>query len=137
MGKQVLVYSKATTDKILKYEPRVETFTDYADMQKFVGGYIELVPIPIIIDNQHYDVFINEEGKFVEGLLPSMTLLHNGEIHDLVIGDFFVSKSNEEGESVSLSDDEIEKIKQYVEENSGFFLITGIGEAKLLKLSFS
>jgi hypothetical protein len=61
-------------------------------MQAIVGGYIERVPW------HEFDVFFNEEGRGMQ--LPPNRVVAGYPI----IGTLFVSKTSEEGESVSLSE---------------------------------
>lgn len=114
--KTALVYR--TSEKGIT--PSIETFEDYKGMQRFVNGNIERVIIPFRIDDINYDVYVNEEGLFTEKL-PSMVLYHKGEIHNVIKGNFFISKANEEGESVSLSEDEIMNVREYVARNTHTF----------------
>ena len=116
-NKKVLVVKPILENKDIKLNFSTDSFVDYIDMRAFVDGPIELLAIPIVIEGVYYDVFLNEEGKFIEELLPSIILLNNGKIYDVVMGNFFVSKSNCEGESVDLSYDEINKIKKYIINN--------------------
>lgn len=98
----------------------VETFEDYRDMQNFVNGYIERVVIPFRIGDTDYDVYVNEEGLFTE-TLPSMVLFYKGKIHNVIKGNFFISKADEDGESVSLSENEIKEIREYIDKNTRDF----------------
>jgi hypothetical protein len=69
-------------------------------MQELVGGFIEAVYL-----EDYVQLICNEEGK-LKGLPPNRSL---PEIRDVVMGDFFVSRVNAEGESVSLTQKDIDK----------------------------
>jgi hypothetical protein len=49
-------------------------------------------------------LFLNEEGK-LKKLIPNLKFPH-----DIVVGTIFVSKSNEEGEDVDLTDNDISEV---------------------------
>ena len=48
------------------------------ELQKIVGGYIEIPFISKVFRDNIIDVIINEEGKYIEGLEPSIAIV-NGE----------------------------------------------------------
>lgn len=67
-------------------------------MQAVVGGNIELVPWG------GFDLFCHEDGRII-GLEPNVQLPDT--LPDPVLGPVFVSKANEEGETVSLNEAEV------------------------------
>lgn len=83
-----------------KFEHSLET------LQQFVGGYIEAVRV-----NESITIWINEEGK-LRGLDPNFNLIGNGKPYDIVVGDAIFTGTDNEGETVSLTDQEIEEIKE-------------------------
>jgi hypothetical protein len=87
---------------------------DLEPMQEIVGGYIECVPVyPENNGNPGLDIVLNEEGK-INGKSKPNRLYADGE--DVLFGTFFVTKSNEDGEFISLSDEECEEaINKYSE----------------------
>lgn len=81
----------------------IETEIDdsLAGMQAAVGGYIETVSLlggAVLV--------CNEEGK-LQGLQANRRLGH-----DVICGDFFVTASNDEGDFVSLSDEQVASAKE-------------------------
>lgn len=84
--------------EIVEFEPELEA------MQEYVGGKIQAVypfddPVAVIC---------NDEGKLL-GLLPNRELRNqDGEIYDIIYGDFFVAGCGKE-EFCDLSDEMIEK----------------------------
>lgn len=77
------------------------------DMQKIVKGYIQYVDLGAISGIKElngYDLYCNEEGK-LDGLEPNLLF-----VNDIVVGNVFISKANEEGETISLTDQDIEII---------------------------
>lgn len=71
-------------------------------MQEAVGGLIEFVSID---SEKGIKILCNEEGKLI-GLEPNRRLGN-----DIIVGTFFVVKSNTQGECVSLSQEEADKYK--------------------------
>ena len=75
-------------------------------LQKFVGGYIEAVRV-----TESIVIWVNEEGK-LEGLEGNFYLTDkNGLPIDLIAGNALFTGSNGEGETVSLTDEEVTYIK--------------------------
>ena len=72
-------------------------------------GYIELVHIPELAA-QGIDLYVNEEGKF-NGCKPNFQIFGG---RDLVMGPVFFVSSNEEGETVSLSDSQVEAAQAWL-----------------------
>ena len=70
-------------------------------MQSLVGGFIEVIPY------DYYELICNEEGK-LEGLYPNV-----GFDYDVINGNFFIANDDyETGDFASLTDKNIEKIKE-------------------------
>lgn len=69
-------------------------------MQKLVGGYIEMVTL-----EEGIDLVCNEEGK-LQGLPANRDI---PELRDTIRGDFFISRHDEEGETVDLTDADVKK----------------------------
>lgn len=73
------------------------------EFQKLVGGYIETIwPIK----NKNIVAVLNDSGKIL-GLLPNFKL-HN----DIIVGTVVFTKSNNDGEFVSLNKNDIGQIKE-------------------------
>lgn len=70
--------------------------------QRAVGGYIEAVKTTMA--GHSYTVIVNEEGRRKE--LPPNVVCPNG----LLVGDIVISKGNEEGEFISLTDEDVERL---------------------------
>ena len=82
-------------------EPQVETIEDsLAGMQSVVGGYIETVGI-----DGDIILVCNEEGKMVG--LPANRSLRG----DIIVGDCFITAAGEEGDFVSLTDEQVKRAK--------------------------
>ena len=86
-------------------EPTVEDMSvSYENIRAFVDGYIECLRI-----TDRICLWLNEEGKLI-GLEPNIILLLNGKPYDYVCGNAFFCSVNDSGDSVGLSDEEIEII---------------------------
>ena len=98
--------------KVLKVEPykKPEVVTlknELSSLQEAVGGLIEFVGLDY--DNS-IDILCNEEGKLI-GLEPNRKV---GS--DIIVGVFYVIKTNLEGDCCSLDDTEIEKYRELFKE---------------------
>lgn len=77
------------------------------NMQKAVGGYIEAVRI-----SDDIVMWVNEEGK-LNDLTPNFNLNGVGDLLlDVVVGDVVITGTNEEGDTTSLTHDNIEELKK-------------------------
>ena len=76
-------------------------------MQSLVGGFIEVIPY------DDYELICNEEGK-LDDLYPNV-----GFDYDIINGNFFIANDNyETGDFASLTDKNIEKIKEDLKSRS-------------------
>ena len=90
-----------------KYPRPVEIGTDLEDLQKAVGGYIE-VTYPF---DENVSLVMNEEGK-LDGLPLNRALRdEDGQIYDVVAGSFLVVGLTEESFG-SLTPDQMQKFEQ-------------------------
>lgn len=74
--------------------------------QEFVGGHIEVYCI-----GNHLDVVCNDEGK-INGLELRVAHIEDNRILEVIAGDCFVCRHNDEGEFESIKDEDIEYIKE-------------------------
>lgn len=72
-------------------------------MQDIVGGYIENVTL-----EDGLGLICNEEGRLT-GLPPNRWV---DELEDVVRGQFFISRYNDEGETTDITDADIKKYKE-------------------------
>lgn len=93
--------------------------------QDIVGGWIEYLTF------YDFDLYLNEEGKLSK--LPSNLKFPQ----DIVVGTVYVTKANEEGNDVGLTDEEAQEVIQHLNQ----YAITDENEAKyfddLIKERFS
>lgn len=77
--------------------PRVEMVdNELHAMQVIVGGNIEVVPF------HNFDLVCNEEGKLM-GLPPTLDMSY-----DVIMGTCFITKADDEGEMISLTNEDVE-----------------------------
>ena len=79
------------------------------DLQKIVGGYIEIPYLGDVFVNNGIDVIINEEGKLIEGLKAEVAIVSekHGTILDIVYGNCIFASHDEAGETIGLTDEQI------------------------------
>lgn len=84
------------------------------NLQKIVGGYIEIPYLSDVLYENEIDVIINEEGKLIDGMTPEIAIVSkdNGQIVDVVYGNCIFASHDEEGNTISLNDKQIEIIKE-------------------------
>lgn len=92
--------------KILIVEPNKEPYEKQIEdtlkeMQNIVGGLIEFVEL-----EENIDLVCNEEGK-IYGLEMNRIIPN-----DVICGTFFIA-GEEKGETISLTDEQIKKYKEY------------------------
>ena len=83
---------------------------DYKSMQKIVGGLIETVPL---LEDNSVILICNEEGKILN--LP----LNRKIGYDIIAGTFIIADDDyDNGEFISLTDEQMEKYKKRFDEHS-------------------
>ena len=85
--------------KVFEQPKVVEIENNLSTLQKYVGGLIDIVEL-----ENDVDIIINDEGKLLS-LSPNLVLYEFG---DIIVGDFLVV-GQENGETISLSEEKIEK----------------------------
>ena len=81
---------------------------DVAELQKIVGGYIEIPFLKESFTKNGIDVIINEEGKFIESLRPEIAVVDRltGQILDVIIGNCIFASHDEDGEMIALTEEQ-------------------------------
>ena len=84
--------------------PRIIEFKEgYKELQRLVEGRFEM---PALFND--VDIVINEDGKF-NGSELNKLLYYNGKLVDMIFGNILIVDANDEGETISLSPEKIEK----------------------------
>ena len=75
------------------------------DLQKIVGGYIEIPYLGEIFSENEIDIIINEEGKLIEGFKPEIAIVdkRNGQVVDIVYGNCIFASHDYEGNTIGLN----------------------------------
>lgn len=91
------------------------------ELQKIVGGYIEIPFLSKKFFDNEIDIIINEEGKLLDNMKPEIAIVNeaHGNILDIVYGNCIFASHDNEGNTVSLSDEQIrivtEELKMVIE----------------------
>lgn len=109
-SKAFVIY-KGIDEKTMKRQVEVRPFDDeLAYLQGLVGGFIEHYIIDDKLDRQMIDMWIDEEGKLKDGLVPTFALLHEGQLYDVIFGNCVFSKYDLEGNTLGLDPDEVSRV---------------------------
>lgn len=87
-------------------KPYKKTIPNTLDaMSEIVGGYIEIVNMEKTQKGGRLAITLNEEGKLM-GLPFNRKIMH----FDILVGTFFITAYNMQGDNISLSDEECKKL---------------------------
>ena len=91
--------------------------TGLEELQKIVGGYIEIPFLSRVFRDHAIDMIINEEGKLIEGLKAEIAIVdeEHGNILDIVYGNCIFASHDDEGETVGLNEGQIEVVEKELE----------------------
>lgn len=94
-----------------------EIGTELEDLQKIVGGYIEIPFLGDKLLDNGIDTIINEEGKFIDGLKPEIAVVdeERGVILDIVYGNCIFASHDKEGETIGLTENQIHIVMEELE----------------------
>jgi hypothetical protein len=99
---KVLVLSKNN------FEVR-EIRNELEDLQKIVGGYIEIPFLSRVFTDNGIDMIINEEGKFIEDCKPEIAIVDSNtkQVLDVVHGNCIFASHDEEGNATGLNEKQL------------------------------
>lgn len=100
-------------------------------LQGQVGGYIEIPHIVPQFDELGIDMVINDEGKLL-GLEPTLAILKGSQVVEVICGPILFVSHDEEGNTVSLNDNQTEYLMSTVFNPRVIGLDIG-GELKITK----
>ncbi len=78
---------------------------DLDHMKKIVGGWIEHISIAERANGSRIGIILNEEGKLI-GLPANRIINGRSGNSDVLVGTFFITAHNLEGDTISLTDQE-------------------------------
>ena len=86
-----------------------EINNELEELQKIVGGYIEIPYLSDVFNENEIDVIINDEGKFIDGLKPEIAVIYGAtnRVLDIVYGNCIFASHNDEGDTVGLTDEQM------------------------------
>lgn len=84
------------------------------DLQEIVGGYIEIPYLSRDFNENKIDIIINEEGKFIEGLEPSIAIIQKetNSILDIIYGNCIFASHDQEGNTIELNEEQKQIVKE-------------------------
>lgn len=111
-----------------KFETK-EISNELEDLQKIVGGYIEIPFLSEVFNDNEIDVIINEEGKFIDGMKPEIAVIYGetNRLLDIVYGNCIFASHDDEGNAVGLNE---EQKKIVMEELKTDVILTYEGEKR-------
>ena len=107
-----LKYDKDSNTQVVKHGQIENTLDGLRDI---VGGWIEMPSISQKLSDNKISVIINEEGKLIDGLHPSMIAT---EIQDIIFGNVVFAGLSRSGDTISLTDNQIEIVEKLLCESS-------------------
>ncbi len=83
------------------------------ELQKIVGGYIEIPFLSRVFNENKINIIINEEGKFIEGLEPEIAVIDGAtqRILDIVYGNCVFASHDHEGNTIELNEEQKQIVK--------------------------
>jgi hypothetical protein len=87
------------------------------ELQKIVGGYIEIPYLSKSFKEYGIDIIINDEGKYIEGLTPEIAVVgkETNAVLDVVYGNCVFVSHDTQGNTVGLSNEQIEVVTEELE----------------------
>lgn len=84
------------------------------ELQKIVGGYIEIPFLSRVFNENKINIIINEEGKFIEGLEPEIAIIkkETNTILDIVYGNCIFASHDHEGNTIELNEEQKQIVKE-------------------------
>ena len=84
------------------------------ELQKIVGGYIEIPFLSRVFNENKINIIINEEGKFIEGLEPEIAIIkrETNSILDIVYGNCLFASHDREGNTIELNEEQKQIVKE-------------------------
>lgn len=87
------------------------------ELQKIVGGYIEIPYLSKRFMKYDIDMIINDEGKYIEGLAPEIAVVgkETNAILDVVYGNCVFTSHDTQGNTVGLNNEQIKVVMEELE----------------------
>jgi hypothetical protein len=94
-----------------------EIGNELEDLQKIVGGYIEIPFLSQTFLDNGIDVIINEEGKLIDGMKAEIAIVDEkrGNILDIVYGNCIFASHDKAGETIGLTEKQMQVVSEELE----------------------
>ena len=94
-----------------------EIKNELEELQKIVGGWIEIPFLSQTFLENGIDTIINEEGKLIEGMKAEIAIVDEkkGNILDIVYGNCIFASHDEEGETIGLTEKQMQVVTEELE----------------------
>lgn len=104
-----------------------EISNNLLNLQAIVGGNIEIPYISKELAEMGIDMIINEEGK-LEDLRTSIVIVdeETDEILDTIKGNVIFASHDEDGETVSLNDEQLDYLRKNIYNNVAYSIGEGV-----------
>jgi len=104
--KGILVTPNEKGTKPRVYELEVNSYKDYYPLLECSTFDIQTRKFK----DKYLDIYCDDEGLFKQGNRTSIITKSNGKIVEQIVGNVFICSHNDEGETISLTDEEIEAV---------------------------
>ena len=112
---KVIILKSGLIEKF-EVEEVIEEIISLEYLQEKVGGYIEIPYISKKLCEKGIDAIINEEGK-LKGLEPTIAIVVEEEVVDVVVGTVVFCGHDDEGNSIGLNDLQVKFMEKAFEED--------------------
>lgn len=98
-------------DAVLGKLEEKEIVNNFKAIQYEVGGNFEIPYLDNTLNKNGIDTYINEDGKFLTLPISACILDEEDTIQDVIMGNVLFSTHDEKGDTISLSDKQVEVIR--------------------------
>jgi glutaredoxin-related protein len=100
---RVIMQRPMNIPRVMRIRNELKKFQEVCD-----EGYIESIHIPTITENG-ITCYVNEDGKRLM-LTPNFAIVVDGKVHDMVVGTALFVRHDDDGNAISLTDEDIKTI---------------------------
>lgn len=118
-------------------ECRVETISYNTNDKNYLNAYYNMLQCDVFdivrrkIGEHIYDIYVDDEGLMKNNLKPSVLTFDGERIVEVIVGNAFVCSHNEDGDTISLTDEELMEVRCYVQR----VRLTRIEESRIVLLA--
>ena len=122
---------------VLNNECRVETISYNTNDKNYLNAYYNMLQCDVFdivrrkIGEHIYDIYVDDEGLMKNNLKPSVLTFDGERIVEVIVGNAFVCSHNEDGDTISLTDEELMEVRCYVQR----VRLTRIEESRIVLLA--